>query len=121
MSKDGYHVIAYKVLLYLYACLKEKISFDQRVYDKAIRKDQIGENYLINVYRMMQEKGLIEGAVFVKAWGNVLILASEEQDLRITVEGIEYLSEHGRMKAVRKYLLESMDMVAELIRMVGLE
>lgn len=38
MAKDDYHVIVYKVLLYLYAVLKRKIVFDKISFDVVLSK-----------------------------------------------------------------------------------
>lgn len=120
MSKDDYRVIKYKVLLYLYACLKRRIIFDQATYDKAIGKEAVDESYLANIYRMMQEEGLIDGAAVTRAWGSVAVMVSEESDIRITARGIGYLEENGTMKKVGRYLTDRLDIVADLIRVVGL-
>ena len=38
MAKDDYYVIAYKVLLYYYGCLKRKYMFDEDVFWNAINR-----------------------------------------------------------------------------------
>lgn len=62
MAKDDYHVIVYKVLLYLYAVLKRKIVFDKISFDVVLSKMNVSEEYLTDVIRMLQDEGLIRGA-----------------------------------------------------------
>ncbi len=49
MAKDDYDTIVYKILLYLYACLKRKIVFDRTTFFKAIDKDAICDEYLADI------------------------------------------------------------------------
>jgi hypothetical protein len=120
MAKDNYSVLVYKILLYLYACTQRKIVFDQQVYDKAIGKEHLNDGYIENVYRMMQDEGLIEGFVFTNPWGAAIVELSDEQDLRITAAGIRYLEENSTMQKVKKFLIGKVDLEAELIGIVGL-
>lgn len=38
MAKDDYDVIVYKVLVYYYACLKRRITFDKKVFEETVMK-----------------------------------------------------------------------------------
>ena len=81
MAKDDYDVIVFKILTYLYALLKGKEIFDQAKYDKAISKKDINEEYLLRVYKMMSDEGLIEELAFKRAWGQDLIALFDESDM----------------------------------------
>ena len=120
MAKDDYDVVVYKILLYLYACMKRTISFDQDVYNATIEKDKISPEYLTDIYRMMQTEGLIEGVVYIKAWGRDKIMISKEKDISITATGIRYLKENGSMNKVKEFLLDNVGMVANLITILHL-
>lgn len=121
MAKDDYYVIVYKILLYLYACLKRKIIFDSKTYSHAIGKDSINPDYLTDIYIMMSEEGYISGVKTTEAWGDISILLSYEKDLKITPKGIEYLQDNNRMHKIGKMLIDSVDTVASLIMEVGLD
>jgi hypothetical protein len=121
MAKDDYNVIVYKILTYLYATLKGKEVFTQIKYDKAIDKKHINEDYLIRIYRMMSEEGLIENANFTKAWGRVYIPLFEERELEITAKGIHYLEDNSKMKEAGRFLMDKADSIADLIVSVGLD
>lgn len=120
MAKDDYDVIVFKILTYLYACLKGKVNFGKDAYYKIIGKENINEQYLYQIYRMMVSEGLIENAKFTRAWGNEYILISDEADLQITANGIHYLKNNNSMKEVGKYLLEGVELISKLISLVGL-
>ena len=121
MAKDDYDVIVFKVLTYLYAVTKGKVVFTQQKYDKAIGRKNIDEEYLLRVYRMMSDEGLIENASFTKAWGNDIIPLFAESDLTITAKGIHYLEDNDKMKKVAEYLSEKADTIINLIIAAGLE
>lgn len=114
MAKDDYDVIVYRVLVYLYACLKHEIMFDRRVFDATVRKCVDNESYFLTVLQMMQTEGLIEGLDFADAWGGDSILISDLSDAKITVEGIHYLKENSVMRRVAEALKESVDIIAKL-------
>ena len=120
MAKDDYYIIAYKILLYLYAVLKWRISFNKTAFDKAIGKEYITDEYLADIIRMMQKQEMIDGAVFMNTWGNVYILISDISDLSITPTGIEYLSTNSLMQKIKNTLLQTVDIVSELINIVKL-
>lgn len=118
MAKDDYDTIVYKILLYLYACLKRKIVFDRTTFFKAIDKDAICDEYLADILYFMKEEGLISNLAIVKAWGNVRILASDYCDIEITVAGIHYLQENNIMKQIRNQLSGAPGIIAELISLM---
>ena len=114
MAKDDYDVIVYKILLYFYACMKRVISFDQTVFDKAIKRDVLNEEYFVSILHMMQVEGLITNLTIAKPWGNVYLLASDLWDAEITAEGIRYLKENSRAKKARDTLKAFVKLFGEL-------
>lgn len=61
MAKDDYNVVVFKILTYLYACLKRTTLFDERVFKQIIDKQSIPDEYLTDILRMMTEEDLITG------------------------------------------------------------
>ena len=118
MAKDDYDMIVYKVLVYLYACLKRKIVFDKLVFLKTVA-DGIDEEYLSSVLRLMSMEGLIEGVAFTKAWGNVYIRISDLCEMSITAAGIRYLKENRGMKKAAEAVKEGAEMIASLATLLG--
>ena len=118
MAKDDYEVIVYKILLYYYAVMKRKVTFTKETFSKTISKAEIPEEYLADIFRLMQSEGLIEGACFTGAWGGIHIMASDESDVSITAAGIRYLKENSRMNKVGEALSKTPGLVASLIEIV---
>lgn len=120
MAKDDYDVLVYKILTYLYACLKGKTVFDCVVFRKAVAGDEVSEEYLQQILRMMQGEGLIEGLAFTHAWGADWILTSDISCASIKPEGIHYLTDNSKSKKIKQFILDSAGMVANLIKLLGL-
>lgn len=120
MTKDDYDVIACRILVYLYACFKCRITFDETKFRKTALKNVKSEEYLDKIIRMMQAEQLISGARFTKVWGNEYIMLSELNELEITAGGIHYLQENERMKSVLQMLSDAADIMAGMIGMLQL-
>ncbi len=50
MAKDDYDIIVYRVLVYLYACLKRRILFDEAIFRATVRKDIESEEYFTKAF-----------------------------------------------------------------------
>ena len=120
MAKDDYDVIVYRILVYLYACLKHKIMFEEEVFLATVCRNVESEEYFADILRMMQKEGYIEGLVFANPWGNEWILGNDIENARITPEGIHYLQDNSRMKKVGEMLKESVDIIAKLASLIKL-
>ncbi len=120
MAKDDYDVIAYRVLVYFYACMKRKILFEEPAFQSSVMKNVESDEYFANVLRMMQEEGLIRGVVVKRVWGGTYILVSDPCDIEITVTGIRYLKENSTMKKVGDALKDAVDIIASLAELLAL-
>ncbi len=70
MAKDDYSYLVFKILTYLYGCFKRKYSFDKDAFNKAVvRKEDIAEEYLIDILKNLSDEEMIKGLVFQKIWG----------------------------------------------------
>lgn len=118
MPKDDYDVIVFKLLTYLYACLKRTIVFDGEVFAQYIAKAEIAPEYFVDILCMMQEEGLISGLVFKKVWGGNNILVGDISEAKITANGIRYLNENSKMKIIRKAELASAGLLCDLVKLV---
>lgn len=120
MAKDDYDVIVFKILTYLYAVTKGKIVFIPNEYHHTIGRD-INEDYLLRIYKMMSDEGLVEKLSFAKPWGGALIPLFDETDITITAKGIHYLEDNDKMKSVGGYLKDKADTIINLAFAIGLE
>lgn len=103
MSKDDYHVLAYKILAYLYECLKqgehpsvEYLSCDTKAFP-------VGESYWNYVLVHLLDEGYVEGIFTVPIFRSERGVKGMEK-IQITPKGIEYLQDNSKMKRVREFL-----------------
>ncbi|MGI6206231.1 MAG: YjcQ family protein [Anaerovoracaceae bacterium] len=118
MAKDDYDVVVFKILTYLYACLKRKTLFDDAAFKQVIDKQNVADEYLTDILHMMDEEGLITGLNFTKPWAGTYILLNDFCDMKITQAGIHYLKENSGMAKVKDTLENSTGLIGELIKMV---
>ena len=120
MAKDDYEVIVFKILTYLYACLKRGQSVDKTILSPTSvcfckNGASLQETYWHNVLCMMSEEGLIAGLNFTRPWGNgTAICINGITDCRITPTGIRYLSENSQVKNIFNELKEKGDLFVPL-------
>lgn len=111
MAKDDYFVLAYKLLAYLYACLKsgENPNKDYLCYDT--KAFPIGEAYwnylLINLYKDGYIDGVMPAPIVGQDNKGVKILSN----FQITPKGIEYLQENSMMQKVKAALKDLKEIV----------
>ena len=118
MPTDDYHVIVFKVLLYLYGVLKRNIRYEEETFQAVLEKQEISNEYFYDVLNMMEKDGLIENVKFIKAWGGDVILVSDLKDMKITPKGIEYLKENSMMQKIKDGFSETIGLVGNLIQIV---
>ncbi len=118
MAKDDYDVVLFKILTYLYGCMKRKCIFDIYEFNAVILKQSVKEEYLSDILFMATDDGMIKGLKFVNAWGGNKIIANDLSEMRITSAGIRYLKDNSKMQEVKNYLEEIPGLVADLIRLV---
>lgn len=105
MANDDYNYLVFRILTHMYGIFKRKFLFEDAVFQKWIVSSEVPEEYLWDVLRYMQDEGLIAGLVFVRAWGNEYVLASDPADMRITPAGIRYLLDNDTMQKIKEKVL----------------
>ena len=106
MAKDDYDYLVFRILVYLYACLKRKCSFDSRTLIHKVVTGAVQEDYFEDVLRMMQQEGLVVGMTFIQAWGREMLLVDGLELLQITPQGIRYLLDNDNMRKIKGTVLE---------------
>lgn len=114
MAKNDYYVVIYRVLAYLYACLKagENANLDYLKYDTSAFP--INENYWQYILMHLFDDGLIEGVVIVPVIGEQLKLVKLTPITTITPKGIEYIEENSVMQKTKAFLKEIKEIVPGL-------
>ena len=103
MPKDDYFVLVYKLLSYLYACLKEGAAPDMEYLSCNTPDFPVGEEYWNYILCHLIEDGYLEGATIVPVLGRVSPVVKILR-LQITPKGIEYLGENSMMKKATNFL-----------------
>ena len=57
MAKDDYHVIVYKLLAYLYRCLKDGEAIQTDLLEPGSRMINVNQNYWGYIMENMQKQG----------------------------------------------------------------
>lgn len=114
MAKDDYYVIAYRILAYLYVCLKkgEKPNLE---YLKCETEDfPVGKDYWNYILSHLYMDGYLEGISLIPILGKEVRQVRMTNSVMITPEGIAYLQENSAMQKAKNFLKEIKEMLPEL-------
>lgn len=114
MAYDDYHVIVYRILAYLYACLKagDKPNLEYLTYKTDAFP--IGKDYWDYIMLELIQSNYIKGAVIVPILGNNIKSVKITNELSITPLGIEYLQDNSMMKKAFTFLKSIKEIVPGL-------
>ncbi|MBQ6330391.1 MAG: hypothetical protein IJI35_15330 [Kiritimatiellae bacterium] len=102
MAQDDMHVIIYKVLAYLYDCMKKGIDPDKSMLaPDGLLFGGVPERYWNSIWLQMLDKGLVVG-VAQAAYDDsthIIILSPE-----VTLDGVEFMQENSMMKKAKDFL-----------------
>ena len=100
MASDDFDVIQFKVLTYLYQCIKDGVNpSPERAYAK------VNPVYWSAVLGDLRDHG------YVKADSLVFVDGERYSNIRITSEGVEFLRESPKMRRVKEFLDSAFDAV----------
>lgn len=103
MANDDYHVIVYRFLSYLYACLKKGIRTDPKTFERGGPVfGWIPESYMRFVYKTLKEEKFISG-LSVEWYEDDMHVEGLEY-MSITPLGIEYLTDNSLMERVKRFM-----------------
>lgn len=102
MSEDDMEIIMYKILKYLYECLKSgrKTSIADVAWECCLF--HITRTYWLVIMRELIESGYVSGIQYIAAKDMEQIL--EVGTFSITKAGREYLSQNGMMQKAKEFL-----------------
>jgi len=104
MPKDNYHVIAYRLLTHLYACLKKGAPVDRAVLTASYFK--VSEPYWKHILKTLSQDGYIAGILICPTLNGDMF---NTQNIAITHKGIVFLSENSPFQKIKKavtYIVE---------------
>lgn len=98
MAKNDYFVMAYKLLQYLYECLKSEKKPDTEKIKFNTKHFPVGEDYFNYLIETLAEDGYIRNVAVFRADNSVIVHLDE--DIQITPKGIEYIRENSLMNKI---------------------
>lgn len=110
MAKDDFFYISYKILSYLYECMKKGNKPDLSVIDPS--NYRITYPYLMSIIEELLVNGYIKGISFYDTKDGKINTGFE--DMQITIKGIEYLNENTMMKKAYNAIKEVKDWIPGL-------
>lgn len=105
MAQDDMHVVIYKILAYLYSCLKSGTTPVRKHYSHDGDVLNIPEQYWARIIKELVDHHYVTGFVVIAAWGGDLIV--RETQPAITLEGVEFLQQNSTMKKALEFLKET--------------
>lgn len=99
MAQDDMHVIMYRILAYLYDCMKRGRDVDVN----AISSNRLGINkrYWVAIVIELAERELIKGAIIDRSDDTVDVSLF---DPSVTMAGVEFLMENSMMNKAKRFL-----------------
>lgn len=104
MAKDDYSVIVYKILAYLYECLKKGKTPDPADYNWDSGLFHIPQSYWENIMEELINEGYIKGAHALNVLGQARPSIRVDSSTSITMKGAEYLDHNSVMQKAKEFL-----------------
>ena len=111
MSNNDMHVLIYKILNYLYECLKKGIHVDLAEFIRDCNLENVSNQYWQSVIEELLKHGYIKGIIIRGTKTQKVI--SLKDDFGVTLEGVEYLQENSMMSKVKDFLGSSYEIALE--------
>jgi len=109
MAKDDFYVIAYRLLKYLYDCLKKGKQANMEALDADFFA--IGDAYWEYIIRHLHTDGFIEGVTLVPALGKPEGAVKISPRITITPKGIQYLEENSMFQKIKSAVKDIADIL----------
>lgn len=110
MAHDDMYVVMYKVIAYIYACMRKGEEPDADMYSAEALG--VPEPYWNCVMNELVSHGFVAGiAVMSTPYGFVV----DRRRPRVTMEGVAFLEENSMMGKAKAFLKEAKDVIAPFI------
>lgn len=105
MAQNDMYVVMYKILAYLYDCMKRGVRPSQRHYAHDGDVLSIPYSYWAAIMHELANHGYVSGVTVFEDMGGDLIVS--DIDPMITMEGVEFLQENSTMKKALRFLQDT--------------
>ena len=101
MAQNDMYVVMYKIICYLYDCMKKGEKPDIKEYDH--RAMMIPETYWAKVMIELIDHCYVKGFLVARAYDPPLITPA---DPSVTMEGVAFAQENSMMSKARQFLVD---------------
>lgn len=105
MAQDDMFVVMYKILAYLYDCMKKGVEPKGSMLAHDGDMLNIEQSYWARILKELADHGYVDGIVVIGTWQGDLIVKFNNPI--VTMEGVEFLQDNSKMQKVLKYLKEA--------------
>lgn len=98
MARDDYFVMAYKLLKYLYECLKKGKKPDSEQIKHNTKHFPVGEEYFNYLIETLTRDGYLRNVIIIDMDNTTFVRFDD--DIQITPKGIEYIEDNSMMKKI---------------------
>ena len=103
MAKNDYYVIVYKILTYLYECMKAGKRPEAEDFNWNCEMFSIPQSYWTEIMKELSANGYVKGIVEVSALGGESGV-KVSHDVAITMKGVEFLQDNNMMAKAKEFL-----------------
>ena len=106
MANDDMHVVMYKILRYLYECLKKGVEPNPEMFDA----DALGINarYWTVVMQELMKREYVDGFATKQLGPDVKIVPKHPT---VTMEGVEFILDNSMMKKAHDFIVDVRDFI----------
>ena len=110
MAKDDMHVVIFKILAYIYDCMKSGKPVDKSVIE--CEPLEIPESYWTQIMRELVEHGYVSGIAVKSTTAKDVVLLS---DPKVTLDGVEFLMENSMMSKAARLVADAGDFFSKVV------
>lgn len=114
MAKDDMRVIMYKILKYLYECMKHGKKAELEDFAWKSRLFNIPQSYWCEIITNLVKQGYIEGFEIIDKTKDAPQIQTD-RPFKITYAGVEFLEENNGMQKAKEYCAETFNVVLSAI------
>lgn len=114
MAKDDMEVIMYKILKYLYECMKKDINPQLEDFSWDSKLFRIPQNYWCKIIVILVRKDYITGFKIIDNTKDASTIQAD-RPFEITFEGVQFLEENSRMQKAKEYCAETFNVILSAV------
>lgn len=114
MAKDDMKVIMYKILRYLYECMKHDKKAELEDFAWESKLFSIPQNYWCEVIAILVKQGYIVGFRIIDYTKDAPQIQTE-RPFKINYEGVEFLEENSGMQKAKEFCSEKFNVILSAV------